>query len=48
MACKLKALAGDVSQIKIDLKRDEADDIFDDSAPFSLPSFQVSAYRRQH
>jgi hypothetical protein len=43
---RLEGLAGDVSQIQAELKRYEADDIFDESVPFTLPSFQVRAYRR--
>ena len=43
---QLEALAGDVSPVKDELQRGSAEDIFDESVPFSLPSFQVRAYRR--
>lgn len=43
---KLEALAGDVSPVMDELRRRGADDIFDESVPFHLPSFQVRAYRR--
>jgi hypothetical protein len=43
---KLEELGGDVSEIKAELKRYKADDIFDESVPFVLPSFRVRAYRR--
>ena len=43
---QLEALAGDVTPVKDELRQGGAADIFDDSVPFSLPSFQVRAYRR--
>ena len=43
---KLEDLAGDVSQVRAQLRRYGAHDIFEESAPFALPPFQVRAYRR--
>jgi hypothetical protein len=43
---KLEALAGDVTPVMDELRRRDAGDIFDESVPFLLPSFQVRAYRR--
>lgn len=45
---KLEALAGDVSRLKEELRRRRAADIFDESAPFTMPKFQVMAYRRTY
>lgn len=42
----LEALAGDVSQIKDELRQHGAADIFDESVSFTLPRFRIRAYRR--
>jgi hypothetical protein len=43
---KLEALTGDTSRTKLELRRLNAADIFDESEAFHLPSFRVRAYRR--
>jgi hypothetical protein len=43
---KLEALAGDVGEVKSELRRQHAADIFDQSVQFRLRPFQVRAYRR--
>lgn len=43
---KLENLAGDVGQIKQELWKHGAADIFDESKPYRLPPFRMRAYRR--
>ncbi|WP_330256930.1 hypothetical protein OG874_21630 [Nocardia sp. NBC_00565] len=43
---RLETTAGDVTEVKEELRRCGAADIFDISRPFTLPRFNVRAYRR--